>query len=230
MIRLHMVVEGQTEETFVNRLLAEHLGRFDLSVDVRRVETSRRRAKIYRGGLLHYRKVRKDISLWMKEDQNPDAYFSTMFDLYALPDDFPEFDLAAKFPTPYERVIALEDAFGRDIQHPRFIPYIQLHEFEALLFSDPSKFDWEFIDHDKEIRKLIEIANSFNTPELIDDNPQTAPSKRIIKEIPEYSGRKSSAGPIIAEKIGIQAMREKCVHFNDWVTRLESLDDRSLST
>lgn len=224
MIRLHVIVEGQTEEAFVNRVLASHLGHFNISaIDVRCVETGRRKAKIYRGGLSDYRKVRKDITLWMKEDQKADAYFTTMFDLYALPEDFPGFVQAKKCATPYERVLMLEAEFEKDIAHPRFVPYIQLHEFEALLFSDPLKFDWEFINHDKAIQKLVEISASFDSPELIDDHLDDAPSKRIIKEIPEYYGRKSSAGPAIAEKIGIEILREKCSHFSDWLTKLQAL-------
>jgi hypothetical protein len=89
MIRLHLIVEGQTEETFVNTVLADYLGAFQISVDVRRVETSRSRGRVYRGGVLDYARVKRDVVLWMKQDQRPDAFFSTMFDLYALPQDFP---------------------------------------------------------------------------------------------------------------------------------------------
>lgn len=79
MIRLHMVVEGQSEEEFVNSLLVDHLGASNISTDVRRVETSRRRArfrrsgtveaKIFRGGLLDYEKAKGDMLRWMKEDK-----------------------------------------------------------------------------------------------------------------------------------------------------------------
>lgn len=88
MIRLHIIAEGQTEETFVNNILCEHLGSFNISTDVRCVETGRRQNKIYRGGLLDYEKAKKDLELWLKHDQKTDARFTTMFDLYALPDNF----------------------------------------------------------------------------------------------------------------------------------------------
>lgn len=223
MIRLHFIVEGQTEETFVNRVLADHLGNFGISVDVRCVETSRRRARIYRGGLREYQRVRRDLTLWMKEDQNKDAYFTSMFDLYALPEDFPLYHESKKFTSPYDRVSKLEQAFREDMQHYRFTPYIQLHEFEALLLSDRPKFDWEFIDHDKAIQNLIALTATFESPELINDGPHTAPSKRIINEIPEYLGRKSSSGPIIADKIGITHIRSKCPHFESWLSQIEAL-------
>lgn len=223
MIRLHIIVEGQTEETFVNRVLASYLGNINIAVVARRVETSRRQGRIFRGGLRMYQQVKKDLVLWMKEDQNPDAFFTTMLDLYALPKDFPGFEDSKRASSPHERVQRVQDAFRQDINHPRFIPYIQLHEFEAILLCDPSKFDWSFIDHEDAISQLTQLAASVENPELINDGPDTAPSKRIINIIPEYEGRKSSAGPIIAEKIGIEAIRAKCPHFNSWVVALENL-------
>ncbi|MGE0684731.1 MAG: DUF4276 family protein [Candidatus Binatia bacterium] len=223
MIRLHMVVEGQTEETFVNMVLVEHLGQFNIVTDARCVETSRRRGQIYRGGVLDYRRVKKDLSLWMKEDQNEDAYFTTMLDVYALPEDSPGFADAQKQSDPYSRVATLEKAFADDIEHRRFIPHLQLHEFEALLFCDLSKFDARFNEHADKIQSLAAECSQFTSPELIDDGKNSAPSKRIIREIPEYEGAKASAGPLIAQKIGLLTMRQKCRHFNDWLDKLETL-------
>lgn len=147
MVRLHMVVEGQTEEAFINTMLVEHLALYNVFADVRCVQTSRRRGRIFRGGLLDYARAKKDLELWIKEDRNPDAYFTTMFDLYALPQDFPSYDEAKKYTSAYQRVALLEQAFSRDIGSYRFVPYIQLHEFEALILVDPAKFDCEFIKH-----------------------------------------------------------------------------------
>ncbi len=96
MIRLHMIVQGQTEEAFVNQVLVNHFGYFNVIVDVRAVETSRRHGRIYRGGLLDYQRAKRDLVRWMREDQNNDAFFSTMFDLYALPDDFPAYAAAQR--------------------------------------------------------------------------------------------------------------------------------------
>lgn len=226
MIRLHLIVEGQTEETFVNTVLADYLGAFQISVDVRRVETSRSRGRVYRGGVLDYARVKRDIALWMKQDQRLDAFFSTMFDLYALPQDFPGYAASQHLP-PFERVDALEQAFAQDMQHARFIPYLQLHEFEALLLADPQQFEWEFIEHDQAIRQLVEMTATFDSPELIDDGQETAPSKRIIQVIPEYAGQKPSSGPLIAAKIGVPTLRAACPHFDAWLTRLSTLHQSS---
>jgi len=89
----------------------------------------RRRGKIHRGGLVSYARAKKDVVLWMKEDRNPDAFFTTMFDLYALPSDFPAYGGARNMIDPYARVAFLEKAVSADIGDPRFLPYIQLHEF-----------------------------------------------------------------------------------------------------
>lgn len=221
--RLHLVVEGQTEETFTNRTLIPHLARYSVWGNARSVMTSRRRRTIYRGGLVSYARAKKDVVLWMKEDQNPDAFFTTMFDLYALPSDFPAYEAARHMMDPYERVAFLEKAVGTDIGHSRFLPYIQLHEFEALLLAGPQKLDVEYFEHASAIRKLIQMTSQFASPELIDDGEQTAPSKRIIREIPEYEGMKASVGPLIADKIGLDVLRAKCRHFGEWLSRLEGL-------
>ena len=223
-VRLNFIVEGQTEETFVSRTLRPHLADRSIYVNVRCVMTSQKGGFKYRGGIANYAQVKRDIVRWMKEDRNPDARFTTMFDLYALPVDFPGFEDAARTNQPYQRVQTLEDALGMDIADPRFVPYIQLHEFEALLLSDPSMLDSQFHGYEDETRILVEMASGFDSPELIDDGSDTAPSKRIITEIPEYAGRKASAGPIVAGKIGLPTLRSKCGHFGDWLDKLEHLE------
>lgn len=230
--RLHFIVEGQTEETFVNQVLVPHLGSLSVGGDARCVETSRKHGIKYRGGLTNYAKAKNDIVRWMKQDQHADAFFATMFDLYALPKEFPGYADAQGLNHPYTRVAALEDGLHRDIMalfeeqninHHHFIPYIQLHEFETLLLADPQKLDWEYLEHDDAIRNLIRMASTFESPELIDEGNETAPSKRIIREIPEYEEMKASAGPIVAGKIGLVTLREKCRHFGEWLRKLENL-------
>jgi hypothetical protein len=223
MIRLHMVVEGQTEETFVNRVLVEHLGQFDIVTDVHCVTTSRKRGRLSRGGLARYSQVKRDLELWMKEDRNADAYFTTMLDVYALPEDFPGFDEARKLNDPYACVATLEQAFAADIAHYRFVPYLQLHEFEALLFADPLQLQDRFSEHKDNIHNLLTLRDQFTSPEHIDDGQDTAPPKRIFREIPDYAGAKVSAGPLVAQKIGLATIRQHCRHFDEWLKKLEGL-------
>ncbi|MBU1194572.1 MAG: DUF4276 family protein [Proteobacteria bacterium] len=225
MIRLNIVVEGQTEETFINKILGPHLAVFNVFARARCVETGRKRNQIFRGGMISYHKAQKDIQLWMKEDKGDDARFTTMFDFYKLPGDFPGFNKAKQQPDPYRKIEVIEDKLSADIASPRFIPYLQLHEYEALLFSDIEKFHHYYIDHNSQLTKLKQDVSGVTNPELINENPDTAPSKRIIKFLPSYDREKPSAGPIIAEHIGLQKIRSKCQHFNAWVSQLETLNN-----
>ena len=222
-IRLHFIVEGQTEEAFVRRILCPHLGESSVWAKVRCVVTSRRRGIKHRGGIRKYAQAKRDTTNWMNEDRNPDARFTTMFDLYRLPTDFPGHENAFRVGDPHERIRILENALSEDISDGRFIPYLRLHEFEALLLSDPWKLEVQFPDRRDEICRLIETVATFGSPELVNDGPDTAPSKRIIHEIPEYGRMKASAGPIVAEKIGLDNLRLKCRHFGEWLSALEAL-------
>lgn len=224
-MKLNFIVEGQTEETFVNRILKPHLGRFSVGANARVVTTSKRRGKGPGGGLSVYAKVRNDIKLWLRQDQNPSVRFTTMFDLYGLPPDFPGYAAPASYNDPYQRAETLENSLAQDIADPRFIPYIQLHEFEALLLSDPGKLASQFDGSADGIARLATVVARFPSPEHVNDCSTTAPSKRIIGAIPQYKGRKASAGPIVAEKIGLPALREKCAHFADWLGKLENLGE-----
>lgn len=225
-VRLHLVVEGQTEETYVNRVLVPHLAAHGVWADARAVETGRRGCLVRRGGLREYARLRGDLVRWMKQDDHPDVFFTTMIDLCGLGllrDTFPGWDEAKSIPDPYRRVAALQDGFGRDVRHCRFIPYLQLHEFEALLLASPGHLRVEFIGHDREIGELESLAASFASPEPINDGTNASPSKRIIAKLPQYAGLKATAGPIVAMKIGLAALREKCPHFAEWLSRLEKL-------
>lgn len=224
LIRLHITAEGQTEERFVKDTLTMYLGYFQITTDVRRVLTSkdRRKNKFYRGGLINYEKAKTDIQTWLKEDKQPESYFTTMFDLYALPDNFPGYEKSKAFTDPYERIRFLEKAFEEDIDHPRFIPYIQLHEFEALVLANPANLEVEYFEHTEAIEQLQNTLVEFGgNPELINARPTTAPSKRILAVIPEYD--KVTVGAMIAGLNGIDFLKQKCRHFSDWLEKLEKL-------
>ena len=219
-VHLLITVEGQTEEHFVKQVLNPYLRNRNIMVQVHLAGTS----KVQRGGLGTYEKTKRDLIIQMKTKQNSECWFTTMFDFYRLPNSFPGYENAQKIYNPYGKVKALEKAFKQDISHERdrFIPYIQLHEFEALILSDPACLKVEYIDQHKGIQQLINmVQNEGGNPELINGNYDTAPSRRIEKAIKGY--KKKSGGSIIAEAIGLDTMRAKCRHFNDWVTQLENL-------
>ncbi|MEN6351577.1 MAG: DUF4276 family protein [Syntrophomonas sp.] len=218
---LNIIVEGPTEETFIRDVLAPYLGSLGVFATPRIVETSRKKGIVYRGGGRNYKKARQDIVTWLK--QQKDAWCTTMFDLYAIYNNFPGYGSITQNLSPYERVRLLEEAFATDIHERRFIPYLQLHEFEALLFTDIRKMNVFYLDKEREIRELIDFAETYDSPELINDGQMTAPSKRIIKKIPEYE--KVLVGPKVANAIGLEQIRLKCPHFDEWVCRLENLKE-----
>ncbi|ETR68333.1 MAG: hypothetical protein OMM_10637 [Candidatus Magnetoglobus multicellularis str. Araruama] len=137
MIRLNIIVEGHTEERFVKEVLSVHLALFQVYAVARKVETSRHGKKLFKGGMTTYAKLKNDFHRWMKHDNSNNVRFTSMFDLYGLPKDFPDFQTSVKMNDPYQKVETLENSFAKDIQDSRFIPYIQLHEYEALLLCKP---------------------------------------------------------------------------------------------
>lgn len=228
MARLCLTAEGPTEQQFAVQPLAPHLARHGVYLTKPRlVVTNRKMGK--RGGGSNYVTVKNDIQRWLKQEHGADVYFTTMFDVYRLPRYFPGYDSAVAIQDKYARVKALEKAFADDLHDARFIPYLQLHEFEAILFADPGALAQYYADApglDRKVEALRRLVADFDNPELIDDGEQTAPSKRIIEQFPEYEGEKPLAGPIIAGEIGLRAIRAKCHHFNEWLTRLEKLGAR----
>jgi len=228
MKRINIIVEGQTEEDFVKTILAEPFAHHDLFLCARQVETGRKHGKAHKGGATSYLKIRRDILNWLSQDRQ--ALTTMMFDLYALPDDFPAYAEASLQQDPYQRVAMLESAVLADMMGElggvpdRFIPYIQLHEFEALLFSEPGCLS-EGLSLYKpsstlasDLQAILDQAQG--NPELINDDPSTAPSKRLLALCGDYS--KPLLGILIAEQIGLATLREKCEHFNQWLTRLEA--------
>ena len=154
-----------------------------------------------------------------------------MFDYYGMPLDWPGRAMAPEKPHR-ERADLVEEemrdriaaSLGSKLAASRFIPYIQMHEFEALFFSDPESLG-DILSRNMRPqpikRQLQRIADAVATPEEIDDNPATAPSKRILALAPDY--QKVTDGNIAARHIGLRTMRQKCRHFDQWLYRLETL-------
>jgi hypothetical protein len=137
-----------------------------------------------------------------------------MVDLYRIPSDAPGFEEARAIRDPIERARMLELRLREDIADWRFLPYIQVHEFEALLFSEPSAFRNAFPEAAVEIERLDEIADTMPSPEHIDDGFDTSPSKRIASLLSEFA--KPVHGPMIVNHIGLATIRRKCFHFDEW--------------
>ena len=219
LINLHIITEGYTELLFVKNVLYTFLLDKGINATPRCILTGERQ----RGGLTSYNKARNEIICWLKASSSNDSRFTTMFDLYRLPANFPEYDRAKKISDPYQRVMFLEMAMKDDINDWRFIPYIQLHEYEALLFAEPDKLMLQYPDRKTEIDELVLVRDSSKdkNPELINDGEDTSPSKRIKKILPMYA--KTTDGPLVAKAIGIESLKQKCRHFREWLESLETL-------
>jgi hypothetical protein len=102
----------------------------------------------------------------------------------------------------------------------RFVPFVVMHEFEGLLFSDCAAFSRAIGRPDLEAR-FREIRQQFATPEEINDSPDTAPSKRIEELVRGYE--KPLLGALAVLEIGLTRIRSECPHFNGWLEQLESL-------
>jgi len=227
MARLLVHVEGETEETFVNEVLCPHLYHYGYEkVGARIVGNARQRDK--RGGIRAWSSVLSDILKHLKEDSN--AVITTMVDYYGLPQTggraWPGRFLAAAIAFEHKAKI-VEDALladvcremGRNFDSSRFIPFVMMHEFEGLLFSDCSLFA-KGIEKPDLAPKFQAIRNQFSNPEEINDSPITAPSKRVQDLVPGYE--KPLLGTLAVLTIGLDKIRTECPHFESWIERLET--------
>jgi len=230
MARLYLFAEGQTEQTFADTVLKPHLANFGVYMhNPVLIAHARKKGKVHRGGGRNFQGMQNDVVRFLTQESGSDVYFTTMIDLYTLHQGFPGADEAGRLRNdPYKQVEALESSWSDTTSDQRFIPFIQLHEYEAYLFADVSKFAFFFSEADSDIADLQKVADGVATPELINDGQHTAPSKRIISRLPEYEDSKTTMGPQMAELIGLENIRSKCPHFDAWLKRLEQLGTESM--
>ena len=220
MKRLLVHVEGQTEETFVNTVLAPHLHRCGYAdVSARLIGNARQRHR--RGGIRPWDSVRRSILRHLREDAA--ALATTMVDYYGLPRTWPGREQAGRHATLRARADAVEQAVLEDVSKelgrpPRFVPYVVMHEFEGLLFSAPDRFA-QSLGKPGLASAFEAVRGEFETPEDINDSPDTAPSRRVLGLYRGY--RKPLMGPIAMQAIGLDTVREACPLFDRWVETLE---------
>jgi len=217
MKRILVLCEGQTEETFVTRILAPHLHRFD-KIAIPKVLTTKKvkSGHEFHGGITSYAHIRRDTQHLLR-DSNA-ICITTMLDYYGLPGDFPG-KSGLRGATPYERVSFLEQAFVADIDSPRFLPYLMLHEFEALLFVDLTAVI-DTLACPITPQQFGDLQR-FSSPEEINEGRHTHPAARLQEHLRGY--RKTLHGPLAVERIGLPHIRAQCPHFNDWLNKMEAL-------
>ncbi len=220
MTRVKVVVEGQSEESFVSDVLAPAL--WPRNVYLTPILPG---IPGHKGGRPSYARLRKDVLLHLKQDHT--ASCSTMLDFYGLGAGFPGTPVPLNLPN-IGKAIHIEKAIKADIcalipelrPDVRFLPYIQLHEYEGLLFSDPPEFA-AGINQPRLSQVFQAVRDRFPTPEDINDDPLTAPSKRVLSAWPQY--RKVLHGTMAARSVGVETMRQQCPHFRDWLARLAAV-------
>lgn len=229
MTRLFVLVEGQTEETFVKRILASHLYGIGFTDVSPRFMGDARQSNAT--GIVAWPNARADILRYLKHDR--ERFVTTLVDYYGLPQNDDERGwpgrraagnaaFAKKAGIVQEAILKeiVAQMGGDDFYPIRFIPYVNMHEFEGLLFSDCAHFA-EGIGRPDLGESFQKIRDDFGTPEEINDSVETAPSKRIVKLYAGY--QKPTSGFLAAERIGLDRIRAECPNFRSWLEHLENL-------
>lgn len=223
MRRVCVVCEGQTEEEFVNQVLAPAFYCLDLNLVPEMVASS----PGHKGGALRYERVKRHLRNTLRQSSAP--VVTTLFDLYRLDSDFPGFADSLVQVDLSSRLGGLKSAWHADVvaeagcQPGRFIPYIQPYEFEALLFSDVQTLThlergWQVASD-----ALAAVLEAAGSPEHINDSPQTKPAAHLERELKTPRYRKALHGPSAAGKIGLARIEDKCAFFAEWLAQLRAL-------
>lgn len=225
MSRLRILVEGETEEDFVNEVLCPHFRKIGIEVGALHLgvrKTSR--------GIVSWQSAERHIANSLKED--PGLFVSTLVDYYKPKDDWPGLAEAKKVRFDKKAAVfqehlskAMADTIDNRWRPNRFIPFVMVHEFEALLFASPQKTA-RAVGMARLAKPMQKVRSGFKSPEEINDSEATAPSKRmeaIFEECQCGKYDKRLHGNIAVLEIGLQELRDECAQFGAWLTRLEEL-------
>ena len=211
MKRLCIICEGKTEGEFVRKLLVPHLQTFGIDAYATSLTPG---PKQQRGGNVSVPRLGRHI----RNAYHNSDFTTTLVDYYG----FKNIKGRSKKQLEQDILNQSQSLIGQRFNAHYVRPYVQMYEFEALLFSDISKFELLSDNWNNESQtRLQQICDAFETPEDINNSPQTAPSKRLDGIFPGYG--KTLDGPLIARDIGLDTIREKCPLFNNWIGQLEKL-------
>ena len=224
MSRVHVICEGQTEEMFVNEVLVESFTAQGIYLQPSLIGKPG-----HKGGNVRFERLLTDVRVRLLGDST--AYCTTFFDFYGLPPDFPGKQEAIRYTDNADKARCIREAMSARLQEVlgseamrRFIPYVQMYEFEGLLFSDTNGLA-QGINQPALAEGLQAIRAAFASPEMINDSPETAPSKRLLAMFDEYD--KPLHGSLAALEIGLGSIRRECPLFNAW---LDDIAQRLSST
>lgn len=223
MKRVCIVCEGQTEETFVETVLAPAFYARNLMLEPQMIETS----PGHFGGALNYDRVKRHLRNTLRQKSAP--IVTTFFDLYKLDKRFPGYEEASAQQSLTSRLDILNTQLHQDIiqeagcRPERFIPYIQPYEFEALLFSDIAELTKLEADWGRSTVALLGARDAVESPEHINDKPETKPAAHLARELVSPKFRKTRHGPIAAQKIGLTKMESECAFFSAWLEQIRGI-------
>jgi hypothetical protein len=214
--RLYFVVEGFTEREFVNKTLLPYFVSKGV-YDVRAVEITT--SKGNKGGLSNYQHLKTDIDNFLKSEH--EIIVTTFIDFFRIPSSMPKFQELNTQQNINNKIDLLEQGMTESINDSRFVPYIQKHEFEALLFSAKNGFELMY-DDERIVNELCAVIDQFDNPEDINTRPEFAPSKRLINTLANRGEKydKVAEGNLIAEEIGLDLIMSKCPRFKIWIEKL----------
>lgn len=215
--KILILVEGQTEEKFIKNKLSPYFHSKSIFFHPTIICTKRTLSGAhYKGGINSFEQFSNDLSkLFYDTSAN---IVTSMIDYYALPSDFPGYNSRPN-GTAIQRVEYLEAQLQQEFPDRRFLPYIQLHEFEALVLACPNELAAIFFESKSALQEASNLVSAYNSPEEINEGYTTAPSKRLEKLFPEY--KKTLHGDLILGDSNIDAIRAVCPHFNAWLTKIE---------
>lgn len=218
-VEIIILVEGPTEKNFVVQVLMEYLA--SRGIYVTPIVLSKPGQK---GGDVKFSRAKNDIGLHLK--QRRDTWITLLVDYYGIKSDWPGYHESKQESRHTLKAQIMNDATAEAVNKifsdheaaRRFIPYVAMFEFEALLFSDPKILSEKLGKRQKDIDMILHQCGE---PEKINDDPNTAPSKRL--ECLSDKFKKTTTGIDIAKAIGIAKMREACPLFDAWLDRIEGL-------
>ncbi len=219
--RLLVYVEGQTEELFVNRILRSHLAAHGVKVERPILAATRREATAQRGGFTNWDAVAFDLRRLFADDPDPSLRFTTLLDVYALPSVTPGYEAPAEHRRPPEMVARMEDAWQSHFDEPRFRPYLQRHEFEALVLGDYEALKAIFPERIEPIDALARTTAGVPSREDVNGGPDTHPSARLEAAIPGYGLRKPDYGLFVLQHADMGTVRASCPRFDEWLRTWE---------
>lgn len=225
-MNLFIYVEGQEEELFVNRVLRGHLHHFGIVVKKPLLAATSFRigddetADVTVGGVTNYAAIRNDIlDQYATGEIQAGDVLTTLIDLYALPKDFPgHAEAIAQGLAAGGKAAHIEQAWKAGIGHTNFFPYMQVHEFEALVLTRPTVLADLYEEHAASIEQLRAECAPFHTPEDINERKETSPSHRIKTRVPNYV---KEDGFRFLQSIGVPELKAHCPRFKAWLERCE---------